>query len=237
MYPILSDLRRPDAFLALLLATDVLLIVGHVIFMVMHLVVWDTPGLLDYIPSDYSIVKERGFAETFQYLKAYWLVTMFLWLVIKTQERGYLAWAVVFLYLGLDDLLEIHEETGNTIAIRYDYPELFGQRPRDLGELTVFAVAGTLALSIIAIAYFTSSDRFKLRSRTLFKLMALMALFGIVVDALHIIFLHRGAGALFGLIEDGGELIVLSMIAWYVWCLVGSPRSNRDSTATASRTG
>lgn len=232
MHAIQSDVRQGDTFLALLLATDALLIVGHLIFMVMHLVVWDTPGLLDNIPSDFSIVMERGFAETFQYIKTYWLVLMFLWLAMKTREAGYVAWAVAFLYIGLDDLLEIHEEVGYSISVRYAYPELLGQRPRDLGELTVFAVVATALFCLLAIAYFTGSDRFKHTSRTLIRLVALFALFGIVVDALHIVFLERSAGAFFGLIEDGGESLVLSVIAWHLWQLVNSPQY----TAPASRT-
>lgn len=220
MQPIRRAVRRPDSFLALLLATDTLFIIGHVIFMVMHLVVWNTPGLLDYIPSPYSIVKERSFAEVFQYLKAYWLVIMFLWLVVRLKEPGYLAWAVMFLYLGLDDLLQIHEERGNDLAIRYSLPEVLGQRSRDLGELLVFAIVGTVLLTLLGIAYLTGSQRFREHTRNLIPLVAILAFAGIVVDALHIIFLYRSAGAIFGLIEDGGEMIALSLIVWYVWLLV-----------------
>lgn len=46
-----TGVRRDDAFLALLLATDLLLIIGRVIFMKAHLVVWDTSGPFDNIPN------------------------------------------------------------------------------------------------------------------------------------------------------------------------------------------
>jgi hypothetical protein len=207
--------------------------------MVMHLAVWDTPGRFDNIPSNFSIVAERGFAETFQYFKAFWLVLMFVWLVVKQRELGYLVWAAAFLYLGIDDLMEIHEEVGNSIAIRYDYPELLGQRPRDLGEWTVLGIAGGVTLVLLAIAYATGSDRFRRVSRSLFGLVGLFAIFGIVVDALHIVALDRSAGAIFGLIEDGGELLILCLLTWYVWCLVIMPQftyeDSRAPTTAQSR--
>lgn len=223
-----GDARRVDAFLALLLATDLLFIIAHVIFMVMHLVVWDTPGLLDEIQSDFSIVKERGFAETFQYIKAFWLVLMFVWLAVKGREPGFLAWALGFLYLGVDDLMEIHEEFGNSLALRYGFPEILGQRPRDVGEVTVLAIAGLILLALVGIAYLMGSERFRQASRSLLGLVAVFAVFGMGFDALHIVFLHRSPGALFGLIEDGGELIVLSLIVWFVWRLATTPQALDD---------
>jgi hypothetical protein len=211
---------RGDAFLALLLSTDMLLIIGHLIFMYLHLVVWQTPGLLDSVQSDFSIVTERGFAETFQYFKAWWLVVMFVWLARATREYWYLAWATVFLYIGLDDLLEIHEETGNSLALRYGFQETLGLRPRDIGELAIFAAVGLALLALVGVAYLRGSDRFRRHSERVFVLVALLAALGIGVDALHILFLHTWAGAMFGLIEDGGELIVLSVACWYVFVLV-----------------
>lgn len=186
------------------------------IFAYVHLVVRDTPGLLDDNPSSFSIVRERGFAETFQYIKSFWLVVMFLWLVRSTWQFGYVAWALTFAYIGLDDLLQIHEEVGYRLSVRFQFSETLGLRSRDVGELAVFAVAGIVLAALLVIAYAFGNTGFRATTRRLLGFVAVFAFLGIFVDALHILFLDTGAGWLFGLVEDGGELIVLSLICWYV---------------------
>ena len=81
--------------LVLLLATDALLIVAHILWLT-------TPYFEHYT---YSLVQERGLGEVFQYVKAFWLVVIFIWVAAATRHAPYLSWAVVFCYLGLDDLM------------------------------------------------------------------------------------------------------------------------------------
>lgn len=217
--------RSPaTVLLVMLLAADVLLIVGHILFL--------TTSFVQDI--NYSILTERGFGETFQYLKSFWLVLLFGWLVLLTREKGYLAWAAVFGYLGLDDLQEIHEEIGNDLAVRYEFTEFLGQRPRDLGEMIIFGVAGAVLLSLLAIAYWRGSETFRRRSKTLVKLSALLVFFGIGVDAVHILFLESAGDDPLGAIEDGGEMIALSVVCWYTFRLL-VPQVNPARSAENGR--
>lgn len=203
--------RKPaDILLGLFISTDMLLIIAHILFLTTATVYDD----------NYSILMGRGFGETFQYFKAYWVALMFGWLVLVTREASYLAWAAVFTYFGLDDLLELHEEVGLDLAIRYDFPAILGQRSDDLGEWTVFAVAGAVLLTVLAFAYYRGSTSFRERSWSMLRFSALLAFFGIVVDAIHILFLETVADDPLGIIEDGGEMIVLSVVCWYVFRLL-----------------
>lgn len=195
-----------DVLLALLLVTDILLIIAHILWLT-------SPYFQNY---NYSLVQERGFGETFQYFKAFWLLLMFAWLAIIARQFSYLSWAAVFGYLGLDDLMEIHEEFGNDIAMRYEISSVLGQRPRDIGEIIVFALAGAALLLLLAIAWYLGSETFRERSKTLLKLSAVLAFFGIGMDAVHILFLDTALDEPFAIIEDGGEMIVLSVIVWFV---------------------
>lgn len=193
--------------LVLLLATDVLLIVAHILWLT-------TPYIHHYT---YSLVQERGLGEVFQYVKAFWLVVMFSWVAVITRQAGYLSWTVVFGYMGLDDIMQIHEEGGYSLAMRWELPEMLGQRPRDIGELIIFAVAGAIMLVLLAISWFISNETFRQRSITLFKLCGILIFFGIVMDAVHILFLDTALDDVFGTIEDGGELIALSLIVAFVF--------------------
>ena len=200
--------RKPaDIVLVVLLATDVLLIVGYILYLT-------TTWVYD---SNYSIVEERGFGETFQYLKAFWLVLFFGWLALITRERSYLSWGALFGYLGLDDMMEIHEELGNTLATRLDLPEMLGQRPRDIGEILVLGAVGCILLVALAISWWRGSETFRERSAVLLRLTMLLVFFGIVLDAVHILFLETTLDYVFGILEDGGEMVMLSVTCWYVF--------------------
>lgn len=209
----------------MLLAADILLIVVHILFLTTSFV----------HDNNYSILAERGFGETFQYLKAFWLVLLFGWIVLATREKAYLVWAAVFGYLGLDDLMEIHEEVGNDLAIRYEFTEFLGQRPRDLGEMIIFGVAGAVLLLFLAVAYWRGSETFRRRSKTLVGLSALLIFFGVGVDAVHIIFLETAGDDPLGVIEDGGEMIVLSIVCWFTFRLLLSQVEPAQSAATNGR--
>lgn len=193
--------------LVLLVLMDVLLIVAHILWLT-------TPYFENY---NYSIVQEGGYGETFQYIKAFWLLTMFVWLAVAARQASYLSWAAVFGYLGLDDLMEIHEEVGNSLAVTYELSGMLGQRPRDIGELIVFAVAGGVLLILLGIAWLLGNETFRERSKTLVKLSALLAFFGIFMDAVHIIFLDSALNEFFAIVEDGGEMVVLSVIVWFAF--------------------
>ena len=208
-------LRNPTSpaglLVVLLLATDILLIIAHILWLT-------TPYFENY---NYSVIQEGGYGETFQYFKAFWLLLMFAWIALVARQASYLSWAAVFGYLGLDDLIKIHEEFGNDIAMRYEFSEMLGQRPQDIGELVIFAIAGALLLFPLIIAWYLGNETFRLRSRTLLKLSALLVLFGIVVDAIHVLFLDSALNDTFSIIEDGGEMIALSVVCWlaflYLW--------------------
>jgi hypothetical protein len=193
--------------LVLLLATDVLLIVAHILWLT-------TPYIEHYT---YSLVQERGLGEVFQYIKAFWLVVMFGWVAVVTRQVAYLPWAAVFGYMGLDDIMQIHEEGGNSLALRWELQEMFGQRPRDIGEIIIFAAAGAIMLVLLAIAWSIGNETFRNRTITLFKLCGILIFFGIVMDAVHIWFLDTALDDFFGTVEDGGELLALSLIVAFVF--------------------
>lgn len=197
--------KTASEFLVLLISADVLFGLLHVL----HLY---TPHLRS---ADYSLSTERGFAEVFQYLKGYWIVILFAWLGFA-KTRLYWGWALLFGYLVIDDAFSLHETGGRMIAAALAYQPMFGLRAQDLGELTVYALIGGGVCLMTGVAYRWGNAAFRRASRGLAVLLVLLAMFGAGADMLHSAMGRAsGAGRLMGILEDGGEMLVMSVICWY----------------------
>jgi hypothetical protein len=213
--------------LYLLLATDL-------VFIVLHLIHVYTSFAVN--PS-FSIGQERGYADIFQFVKEYWIVLLLGFLALRKKSILYLGWFLLFLYILLDDSLEIHEKLGEIISNKLAFLPAFNLRAADFGELVVSAFFGLFFLIFIATAYRFSDRISRKLSRYLIMMLFALALFGIVVDMLHIAVKSPSLEPLLGLVEDGGEQIVMSVMAWFVFLLperlqsgtIAKPISGRDN--------
>jgi hypothetical protein len=204
----------PAALLGYLLAGDLLFLLLH-LFHVYSERVSDL-GLSNPV---FSLAQEQGLAEIFQYLK--FLCTALLLLVISRRQSNlsYLSWSALFLYLLLDDSLQLHERGGAQLAayISRDFALAVRLRVRDVGELIVALAAGLGFLGIIATAWHRGGDEFREFSRRLIVLLALLFLFGVVTDMVHEMVRRGVLAASLQVLEDGGEMIVMSVVCWYVY--------------------
>ncbi len=173
---------------------------------------------MDLVSNDvYSIDTDGGYAEMFQYIKEYWIVVLLFVLALRRKHIIYFAWSSLFMYLLLDDSLKIHESFGIYLADYFEFKPMFHLRTQDLGELCVSIFFGSLLFTFIGVAYLFSGSVAKRISKHLFILVISLAFFGVVVDMLHIII--PWGKSFFGFIEDGGEMLVMSIIVWYVFNL------------------
>lgn len=210
--PAPADPQHPvRTFLLLLLAADA-------IFVVVHLVHALSPFFNDRI---YSIEQDRGYAEVFQYVKTFWVVIMLATLAWRTREPVYIAWMSLYAYLLFDDALFIHEGGGAAIAARLGYEGALGLRAVDFGELTVEAVSGFAFLAFIAVGYLRSARDARNASIDLALLLGLLVYFGVLIDMLHVVARHGPGNVIFAVVEDGGEMIAMSLTCWYAMGLVG----------------
>lgn len=231
-----------SAFLLILLVADCA-------FIFVHLLGQMTPIMNDPL---YSLEKDRGYAEFFQYVKGLWIVVLLLSVCARTRAAGYIAWIMLFGYMLCDDALQVHEGRGKDIAASLGFAPLLGLRAQDLGELFVSAMAGALFFPVLAWSYGRGSDAFKQATKHLLLLLFVVAFFGIVVDMLHVaLATGRTADLLLGTVEDGGEMLAMSFVTWYVFLLnvregnlgfslrslVGAALARRSRTRDASRPG
>lgn len=208
------DIEKPSGrLLMILLLADLGFMLIHIfLYKIMHL--GGDPLL--------SIIVDKGYSEIYQYIKEYWIAILLLILAVKRKHLIYFSWSLMFFYLLLDDSAQIHENIGGYIVKQYDIQPLFGLRAQDLGELGVSLFFGGVLFSFILISYFFSNSLEKKISKHLFILVMVLAFFGVIVDMLHMAllpFLEMWGNAIFGLIEDGGEMIIISIILWNVFIL------------------
>jgi hypothetical protein len=196
----------------------VLLLVGDLVYIAIHLV-WTETKLLNSPLAALDV--DRGYAEFFQYMKLLWTVLLLALLSLRTRRRGYLAWALLFAYLLVDDSFSLHENIGKLLAGRLALPDAFGLRGIDFGELLVTAMAGAVVAVGLGWAYLRGGEELRRSSRHMMVLLLAIVFFGVVVDMVHIA--SRPVGWLDNalvILEDGGELVVTSFIAWYAFLMV-----------------
>jgi hypothetical protein len=196
-----------DKLLFLLLITDFAFIILHILNLY--------TGLLN--SSLYMLTRDRGYAEFFQYTKELWITVMFLILGIKKKQGIFYVFSLLFLYLLIDDSFEIHENFGRVIADIFNIQPWMGLRAVDFGELIVSGLFGLLFLTAL-ILFFILSDQIS-RQIALYMVMffVLLGFFGVVMDMVAVMVGQRGTTRVLEMIEEGGEMLVMSVITWFVY--------------------
>lgn len=190
----------------LFLATDVA-------FMLLHLIHHYT-GLTTN--TAFSLETDRGFAEVFQYIKEYWIFLILGVLAVRTGVLLYGSWALLFFYLLLDDAGEIHEQLGTFVTNQFVIPGMLNLRGQDFGELVVIGTIGLVFLTLITLTYRLADYTSRKVSKHLIMMMFALAFCGIILDLFHIAASSPSLDPILMLLEDGGELVIMSFIAGYV---------------------
>lgn len=194
----------------------ILLLTADLVFILLHILYTYTNLLPDSL---YSLARDRGYAEFFQYTKMLW--TAILLLVLAVRQRGvlYFTFAVIFVYFLFDDALKFHENFGEMLADWMSLQPAFGLRVVDFGELLVSALFGLLFLAAIGLSFYLSEARARSIGAALVVLIIGMAFFGVALDMLEIITRNPTAAELLRIAEDGGEMLMMSIITWFVYRL------------------
>ena len=220
--------------LVVLLAIDALLITLHVLTILLRLFEIPVPVLDSEMV---AITEDGGYAEIFCYLKS--IVITFSLLICYFRERApvFLALSFAFVVIMLDDSLQIHERFGIRLMAALALEPLAGLRARDLGELMVWLALGIVVVTPLAISFLRSDELGRNIALIFLGLLAVLIFCAIGVGMLHVALggLFRGADHLWALLEDGGEMVMLSVIAAaavaVAWC--GSSRLARPGACSA----
>lgn len=205
--------------LGLLIAVDLLFIAAHVLH------VW-TPWLRY---GGLSIETDGGMAEQYQYVKLIWLSICMLLAFWQSRMKFYLGWMLLFGVLLLDDALRLHEQAGTVIAQGLGLAPAFGLRAKDFGEILFAAGIGGIAAALVAFTFWRGAPASKQVSADILFLLCILGFFGVFFDALHTIayFKAPALAALFTLIEDGGEMLVISVLTAYAFDIASNSGTQR----------
>ena len=184
----------------------------------------------------FDIEVENAYPEFYENLKEFFIAGMAIWLFIRKKEVLYGCWAGLLTYLFVDDTFQLHERIGAFLGSLIWFHPPFGLRTNDVGELIVSAVVGTCFLVALTLNFRQGTREAKGVSLGLLGLLISLAAFGVVVDMVHIVIQSEVWKYRLGLIEDGGEMLVVSsMLAFVLWRLLVSRRDLRKRSTGNDR--
>lgn len=202
-----------------------LLLVADLAFFALHLA-QSPEGMFD--EPRFRLDWDRGYAETFQYLKELWIVALLGYLALRGRSVLYAAFAGLFAYLGLDDAVRLHERVGGGMlgARLPDIPTPGGVLSGyDWGQALYALTVGLTFLLLVALFYRRSAPGSRRVARTLVLLLAALACFGVATDILNALLPAGSWDAGFVFAEEAGEHLVMTAVLGYLFVLTGRPGS------------
>ena len=199
--------RSASVLLALLLIFDFFFISLSLINYFMHLEI-----------TELDIFIEKGYAAFYQHIKYFLVIVLLIYIALKNASARYLTWALVFIYFLVDDYLQVHENLGYKLVSSITFIPLFGLSPQVFGELVISLTAFFILLAVLVPAYRGGSAIFKKISVDIALLIIVFVFFGVLIDAAHAsIIIGRKTSLILGYSEEGGELVTMSIILWYIF--------------------
>ena len=214
--------KKTNKLLLSLLIVDLVFVIIHIATCFLYFI-----GKIENF-GDYNflvLTQDESFAEIFQFLKYLSVIIMIGYLIYVEKAYAYISWSLLFIFFLLDDSLSLHENIGEFLVKEFNFKPMFGLRAVDFGELTFVGIVGLFLLLSFLFAYLKGTSRFRKGTIDLFILLSFMIFFGIGFDMLHeILGENLKVGFVIGLIEDGGEMVVMTLIVWYVYQLIKSDK-------------
>ncbi|WP_448621136.1 hypothetical protein [Geodermatophilus sp. URMC 65] len=188
-------------------------------------------------PSPWLLEADGGWSEVWGYCLQATLVLSLLVLAVRTRHAVWAAWALLYAAALADDGMRLHENKGAWLAemlgkkLWFPPDGFLGLRANDLGEVLVWGLLAVVPLGLVVLLH-RRSDRWNRRgSIAVAVLVAAYVFFGGVVDQLHVLVLDTPLEGVMGTVEDGGELVVLSVTVAFVAGLLGRARQVRSSAS------
>jgi len=171
-------------------------------------------------PDFFNIGRDWSAGELGNYVK--WSLIVFALFLAYSRVRapGYLALAVVFLICLLDDSLQFHERGATALISLSLISDTYGQAQGEIGELIVWSVLGAICVGIMGWGWAASNANERRKIWPALILFLGIFFCAVILDVLHTVVVIRSMIAgLLGLAEDGGEMVVLTLLLSYIWAV------------------
>ena len=113
--------------------------------------------------------------------------------------------------LLIDDALALHESIGSLVTSVLPLPSIRSMQPEQAGELLFFAVVGVLFVAALAGLH-RADPAARGFTMGLAPAFAFLVFFGAGVDMVHSLVADRDLRYAVGVIEDGGEMLAMSLL-------------------------
>lgn len=213
MRTLLRESTSIRILLLLLLASDLVFIVLHILEMQGRL------PRANGFNVELLITFEGSLGESFQHLKEALVAVCLMIVAVRRRHLLFAGWSLLYAYLAADDTFQIHENFAMRMTRWLGLP--VSMRTQDTGEIAVSAFAAAIFLVPIALGWWRASVQSRRIAVPLAALLGLLVFFGIGVDALHA--MVRGSELVLGTLEDGGEMLAMSLTLAYVIHLAQQP--------------
>ena len=197
-------------FLFLLLSADFIFMVMHVYYKLTH----------DMQCSLFCLTTDRGYAEFFQYLKYSWIILLLAWILLRTKTPAYLSWILLFAFFLFNDAFQLHHLFGSVFSRNFDFDPPLDLRRGDVGAFVYFILCGLALMGLIFWTYLRGDKNYRKHSIDIGFFILLVFFFGAVVHIIHVAFSLHGVGLSF--FEEAGEMVIMSLVLWYVYMLAVS---------------
>jgi hypothetical protein len=169
--------------------------------------------------------REGGYAEWWQYAKASGIAALLTRMAVDRRSAVLLVWAALFAYVVGDDAGQWHERAGMYIGDALRLPSIGSMRSNHLGELVYLGLVGSVLLGALAAALMRGGWRDAAFSRDMVLWVGALAAFGVVLDAVHSLVRQTRLNAAVAIAEDGGEMVVLTLLLLHLLGVRGASAS------------
>ena len=170
-------------------------------------------GVLETIPALVNVGRDWSLPEAFNYLK--WLVLALIFFFAYRQDGHplLLSLASIFLLLMFDDSLQLHEQFGRFVSDNVDGQEGF----HAYVQIGYWIILASGFLILLRSSYLKAPKPLKQAVAPMLVPFLGLVFFGVFLDFLHSALTEDGtlSAGLLILLEDGGELFMISSLVAY----------------------
>ena len=162
----------------------------------------------------FKVTQEGGIPEFFNYFKLCLASVVLMLIYRRSRIPIYLILALIFTYALLDDAFTLHERLSLDLAEALALPEMW--RQSTYAQPLYFAIVATLSVPILLGGWINANSTHRRLSLALIASLCALAFFAVFVDFVHSLIsdYSRVADKALALVEDGGEMLVVTLSCW-----------------------
>lgn len=166
-----------------------------------------------HLPVQFFMSEDHSFAEYLEYAMTGCAALFMALCWLRSRAAVYLANATLFVWLTLDNAVEVHEQFGHAVAPILPVPGWLPLQANHLAELFFFGAVGAVWLAGMISAHLRSERREAAYGLLIGACVAGTAVFGVFVDLLTSLGQHTPAWLnLLAFLEDEGEFAMIMLM-------------------------